>query len=234
MKPSNTMHSILLVEDTSECQLLVKNILHPYCEVSCASTASQAKEYMQKKKFDLVILDIILPDSDGFRLCTEFSSLKKEGNPSVIFLSSKSDLTDKLMGFNLGALDYIVKPFEPLELRARVFAKLKSIETEKQKNQILNVGKIKLILPFLKAFIVNLNKEIDLQLTPIEFKILYLLAKNKNQVFTRSRILQKVWGEEVYVSERTVDTHIYTLRKKLHTEEHIIVSIPGEGYRLEA
>jgi two-component system response regulator ResD len=86
----------------------------------------------------------------------------------------------------------------------------------------------------MKAFIVNQNKEIDLQLTPIEFKILYLLAKNKNQVFSRSRILEKVWGDDVYVSERTVDTHIYTLRKKLNTEESLIVSIPGEGYRLEA
>jgi DNA-binding response OmpR family regulator len=228
------MHSILLVEDTPECQLLVKNILHPYCEVSCAATASDAKVFMEKKKFDLIILDIILPDSDGFRLCTEFVNQKKETNQNVIFLSSKSDLTDKLMGFNLGALDYIVKPFEPLELRARVFAKLKSIESDKQKNQILNFSNIRLILPYMKAFIVNQNKEIDLQLTPIEFKILYLLAKNKNQVFSRSRILEKVWGDDVYVSERTVDTHIYTLRKKLNTEESLIVSIPGEGYRLEA
>jgi DNA-binding response OmpR family regulator len=219
------MRHILLLEDSKEFQVLIKRTLSNRYELSVAENCYAAAHILNNTQVDLMLVDVVLPDKDGFSFVAD---VKNKGDQTpIIFLTGKSGLTDKILGFSLGAEDYVVKPFEPLELMARIEARFRR-QTASQ-FEIIYLAGLTLKIPQQKAYVSSNNA--DLQLTPLEFKILHLLAKNPGHLFSRNKIMDEVWGQAVSVSDRTVDTHIYTLRKKLAKLSSLVESVPGEGYR---
>lgn len=224
------MKRILLVEDCEEIQIVVRGCLGNDYQLTCTSQASEALLLVESLKFDLIIIDIVLGEGNGFQLCTALRNQSSTSGIPIIFLSSKSDIKDKLMGFSLGGNDYMVKPFEPLELRARIEAKLNELD---RKAEYVQKFDLKINLPFQKAYLVSPDGEKELDLTPNEFKLLYYLVSREGHVFSREDLLGAIWRDKENVSDRTVDVHIYNLRKKLLGRAHYIKSVFGEGYRFE-
>ena len=176
---------------------------------------------------DLIILDIMMPDFDGFEVCRMMKSDSRYSSIPIIMLTARGQEVDKVTGLELGADDYLTKPFSPRELVARVKAVLRrAIPTE---HVPISIGDIT-IDP--ERFEVTVNHEIA-SLTAVEFKILLLLAQNQGKVFTRERILDHLWGNEKAVIDRTVDVHIKNLRDKLGPAGDLIRNVRGVGYKLQ-
>ena len=184
---------------------------------------------LKNKKPDLVILDLMLPDDDGLEICKTLKADTVFSDIPIIILSAKSDETDKIVGLELGADDYVTKPFSPKELVARVKAILRRGEREEvtKKTAIGNE-----IIINEKKYEVSVSGE-KINLTTTEFRILALLASKKGIVFSRDQILDYLWGNEKIVIDRTIDMHIKNLRKKLGKHSHIIKNLRGIGYRIE-
>lgn len=220
---------ILVVEDHEDSFQLVERVLASVATLTRASQISEALRLLAQEVFDLVILDLRLPDGDGFSLIHEVQ--KKFGQRKLPFLvlSASSQLQDKLTGFDLGAVDYIVKPFEPLELKARVMTRL----SERPSAPLLRVGDLEVDVSSYRAYEYEDNNKTELHLTQIEFKLLKLFLENPRQLYTREQLLDLIWGEEVYVDHRTVDAHISRLRKKIKSQNTSIKSVHGQGYRLD-
>lgn len=178
---------------------------------------------------DLIILDLMLPDADGLEICKE---LKKQGEYSsipIIMLTAKGEETDKILGLELGADDYVTKPFSPKELVARVKAVLRR-QQQREELPRIEPGGLLDILPEKHEVYVEGKK---VELTSTEFRILQLLSSKKGWVFTRDQILDYLWGQEKAVVDRTVDVHIKHLREKLGKASSLIKNIRGVGYKLE-
>ena len=173
------------------------------------------------RNFDLALLDVMLPGKDGF----ELMDLMKEAKIPVIYLTAKNDVGSKIRGLRSGAEDYIVKPFEVLELLVRVE---KVLERTGRQISRITVGDIEINL---NEHQVTKNGQ-EVSLKPLEYDLLVLLAKNKNMAFTREQLLNQVWGSDYLGETRTVDVHIGQLRKKLELFD-VIKTIPKIGYRLE-
>lgn len=186
-------------------------------------------KFMERQTPDLIILDLMLPDFDGLEICKYLK--KKEGFSSIpiIMLTAKGEETDKVLGLELGADDYVTKPFSPKELMARVKAVLRR-PGQKETTGIVNLGGI-LIIDSKKYETVIEDEKI--QLTPTEFRILQLLASRKSWVFTRNQILDHLWGEDKIVLDRTIDVHVKNLRDKLGKAAKFIKNVRGIGYKLE-
>lgn len=219
---------ILVVEDDKKISNLIKAYLeNADFHVKVAFNIKQAEEIIEKEKFDLVILDLMLPDGMGEALVDEFSILKIP----IIMVTAKASEEERLAGFYLGADDYITKPFSPRELVARVRAVLKRYNWEENEKILsFNSGKLEI---HAKSYKVLLDKE-EVILTPTEFKILLHLAKHNSEVITREEIIDKVFGYQFEGYERTVDTHIKNLRHKLKDEPKspmFIQTVHGVGYR---
>jgi two-component system phosphate regulon response regulator PhoB/two-component system alkaline phosphatase synthesis response regulator PhoP len=176
----------------------------------------------------LVILDLMLPGMDGFEVCRMLRRDPATSSIPVIMLTAKGHETDKVEGLELGADDYVTKPFSPRELVARVKAVLR--RTGRAEPETLALGDLITIDP--ERFEVKVKDGIVV-LTPVEFKILHLLARNQGKVFTRDRILDHLWGNEKAVLDRTVDVHIKNLREKLGDAGDIIRNVRGVGYKLQ-
>lgn len=177
----------------------------------------------------IIMLDIMLPGIDGYKVCGE---VRKVSNVPIIFLTAKSDTFDKVLGLELGADDYIVKPFEPKEMVARVKAVLRRFEpkmdTENSKNIILPNAEINMT-----TFTVTYYGE-QLDFPPKEMELLYFLASHPNQVFSREQLLDKIWGYEYIGDTRTVDVHIKRIREKLNREDIWgVKTVWGVGYKFE-
>ena len=194
-------------------------------------TIAQATQKIEEEKFDLVLLDVMLPDGDGYQFCSLMQANDKTRNIPVIFLTSKGAAPDKVLGFSVGADDYVVKPIEPLEFRARVAAKLKKRERDQRDAEFLNLGDVQINSAAQRAFVVENGRKRDLNLTPIEFRLLTCLARNEEQLFSREQLLDTLWGTDVHVFPRSIDTHISKLRKKLGSKAYRIQSVHGTGYR---
>jgi DNA-binding response OmpR family regulator len=186
-------------------------------------------KYLERHRPDLVILDLMLPDADGFDICKQLRLNRGFASLPIIMLTAKGDETDRVLGLELGADDYITKPFSVKELVARVKAVLRRLEL-REPSQVLEVGKILVIDP-VKHEVRIQGKPIELTWT--EFKILSLLASQKGRVFTRDQILDYLWGQEKVVVDRTVDVHIRNLREKLVKAGSFIKNIRGVGYKIE-
>lgn len=214
------MASILIVEDEKAINELVKRNLqlvgHHCTSVFDGITAISE---LKRKSYDLIILDIMLPGLDGFDV------IKQANNTPTIFLTAKESLTDRMKGFSLGADDYLVKPFEMLELLARVEAILR--RTQKTVNHF-EVGDVRIDFNSRQVFI---NSQL-VECTPKEYKLLEVLVHNRNIAFSRERLLELVWGYDFEGDTRTVDVHIQKLRKKLGWEDKI-KTVYKLGYRLE-
>ena len=185
-------------------------------------------KFLSSRIPDLVILDLMLPDSDGIEICKYLKSNKDFSSIPIIMLTARASETDKVLGLELGADDYVTKPFSPRELVARVKAVLRRKTQDSGKK--IKIGDI-LLIDLNKFQVFVENKKIDL--TPTEFRILKILASKKGWVFTRDQILNHLWGQEKAVLDRTIDVHIKNLREKLGKAAKFIKNIRGIGYKIE-
>lgn len=216
------MIKILIVEDDAAISNLIElNLNMAKYESKQAYDGEEALRLIENENFNLILLDVMLPKIDGF---TVFEKIKKLGIPTI-FLTAKTSVTDKVYGLNLGADDYITKPFEGIELLARIENALRHYNKQSKiisyKNVEINVD----------GRIVKLNGK-DVELTSKEFELLLFLVENKNSVLTREKLLENIWGYDYYGETRTVDNHIQRIRKKLDLKNEI-KTIFGLGYRLE-
>jgi len=185
--------------------------------------------HLKRHTPDLVILDLMLPDADGLDLCKNLRKEERFASLPVLILTAKGEETDKVLGLELGADDYVTKPFSPRELVARVKALLRR-KQEPPAPEPLTVGKILLLDPARHAVSVA-GKRVEL--TATEFNLLALLASRKGWVFSRDQLLDHLWGSEKAVVDRTVDVHIKNLRDKLGPAGKFIKNVRGVGYKLE-
>jgi two-component system phosphate regulon response regulator PhoB/two-component system alkaline phosphatase synthesis response regulator PhoP len=186
--------------------------------------------FLNKQAPDLVILDLMLPDADGLEICKYLKKKDALSAIPIIMLTAKAEETDKILGLELGADDYVTKPFSPKELVARVKVALRR-QTQKEDTKKIEIGGILVI--DLEKFAVTVKGE-KIDLTSTEFKILQLLSSKQGWVFSRDKILDYLWGREKAVLDRTVDVHVKNLREKLGAAGTFIKNMRGIGYKLEA
>ncbi|CAM4457970.1 DNA-binding response OmpR family regulator [Paenibacillus endophyticus] len=213
---------ILIVEDEIHISNIIKmnlNLVH--YETVEVYDGLAALDVLKQEKFNLILLDVMIPSLDGFEL---MERIKAYGTP-VIFLTAKNSVYDKVKGLKLGAEDYMVKPFEAIELLARIETVLRRYGTE---DKVITFQHVQVDLD--KREVVIQGEPVDM--TPKEYNLLVVLLKNKNIALTREQFLEKVWGVDYYGETRTVDMHIKSLRKKLNLHEQI-KTIYKIGYRLE-
>ena len=219
---------ILVVEDDKHISKLVKyNLEKAGFECTVTITGEEAFEVLDKEPIELIILDIMLPKMDGFQACKQIKQDKKFSHIPIIMLTAKGEEVDRVVGFELGADDYVVKPFSPRELVLRVKAILKRGKPKEGTKDILIHKKLKVDIPRHKVFIDKKEKE----LTQMEFKLLTTLMQRKGKVQTRDKLLDDVWDIAAEVTTRTIDTHIKRLRQKLGKMGKLIETVRGIGYR---
>lgn len=226
--------TILVVDDEKEIRDLVGIYLaNDNYKVLKAGNGVEALNLLNKEEVDLIILDVMMPTMDGIEACMK---IREDKNMPIIMLSAKSEDMDKIMGLTTGADDYVTKPFNPLELLARVKSQLrryKRLNTAlDKKEEIIEI----------EDLIINTNThevrvgDKEIKLTPREFEILYLLGKNKNIVFSIEKIYSMVWKEEFYESDNTVMVHIRKIREKIEDnprKPRFIKTVWGVGYKIE-
>lgn len=215
---------ILIVDDEE----LIRNVIKEYAElekfeIDEAGDGYEAIEKCKNNNYNLVIMDIMMPKLDGYQAVKE---IKKEKNVPVIMLSARGEEYDKLLGFDLGIDDYVQKPFSPKELIARIKAILKRYNNDSEK---MVYGKLSIDKAGREVY-VN-DKQVVLTLK--EYEMLVYLVDNKNIAVSREKLLNSIWGYDFYGDDRTVDTHIKTLRSKLGECKDYIVTLRGVGYKFE-
>ena len=221
---------VLAVEDAADYQMIIRSTLQEDYELTLAASGKETYHALECDSYDLILLDIILPDCDGFEICSSIRSKEATKNTPIIFVTSKESIPDKVMGFSLGADDYITKPFNTLELKARVAAKLRMSE-QKGGNSVLVRGDIEINIPSQRISIIQNQKRETIDMTSTEFRLLLYMVQHVDHVLSREQILDAVWGDSLNVTERTVDTHVSKLRKKLEHCSEYIKSVHGSGYR---
>ena len=226
---SNNKAKILIFEDSLMDQALLRAALESDYNITMASTAIEGLDFSKHQAFDLFMVDLMLPDKDGFQVCSFLRNQDSSKETPIIVVTSKEEIPDKLMAFNLGADDYITKPYDALELRARVKAKLKHTLNSKKSNMI-EKGGLFINLNTQRVSIPHLQIE-NITFTKIEFNLLVYLASNFDHVLSRDQILETIWGSNLNVSDRTIDTHVSKIRKKLGDYGDFIESVHGTGYR---
>lgn len=222
------MSRILVVDD----EKMIRNVVREYAEfegdkVSEAADGMEAVEMCRKNDYDIIIMDVMMPRLDGFSACKEIRKIKEI---PVIMLSARGEEYDKLFGFEIGIDDYVVKPFSPKELMARVRAVIKRNAKTSEKTDIVKIEGLEINIPS-RDVIVDGNR---ISMTPKEYDLLFYLVKNKNLALTREKLLEEVWGFDFYGDDRTVDTHIKMLRNSLGEYRKFIVTLRGMGYKFEA
>lgn len=220
-------HTILIIDDERQMRELIRTFLEKEgYTVMEAKDGVDALSILHKTKPHLCIVDVMMPYMDGYHFAQE---MKRVSNIPLIFLSAKGEEWDKIQGLKLGGDDYIVKPFLPGELLARVESVLRRTYTRMPDDHLIKAGPL---IIDIESHTVTING-ISLSLTLKEFGVLQLLVKNKGRVYSREQLLQLVWGEEHQSSERTVDTHIKTLRLKMGDVGSLIETVWGIGYKFE-
>lgn len=221
-------HVLVVDDDINICEIIRMYLEKDNFQVSVCHDGKNAIEVFKEKAPDIVILDIMLPGMDGWQVCRE---IRKFSGIPIIMLSAKDETFNKVLGLELGADDYIVKPFEPKELIARIRAVLRRYDRHEDTPE-------QLVFPGLvinkSDYTVKLNGK-ELELPPKELELLYFLASNPNKVFTREQLLENVWGFDFYGDTRTVDVHIKRLREKFEPGEYKwqIKTVWGVGYKFE-
>ena len=223
---------ILIVDDAIDHQQMILSILGNSHFLSQAFTLTEAKKLLVKNTYDLILLDISLPDGDGLSFYAEMLSENLMKNSPVIFVTAHSEANKEIMGFSLGAEDYIVKPIEPGRLRARIESRLKHLEGKKNKDLVLSKGNLKISVSYQQVTVIHDGAEVPIDLTPVEFKLLFHFLRYEEHVFSREQLLAAVWGNTADVIDRTVDMHVSNLRKKITLSNYKIKAIHGSGYRM--
>ncbi len=215
---------ILVVDDEE----LIRDVIKEYSiyegyEILEANDGIEALSIAEKEDIDLIILDIMMPKLDGF---STYKEIKKKKNIKTIILSARSDEYDKLFAFELGADDYMTKPFSPKELIARIKAVSRRVDIVEDKftYETLQVD--------FKGHTISINNK-EIKVTPKEYEILCYLIKNKNIAISREQILSEIWGYDFFGDDRTIDTHIKMLRNNLGIYRDLIITVRGMGYKLE-
>jgi DNA-binding response OmpR family regulator len=226
------MRRILLIDDSVETQYVVEKSLSDLCALIMAPTGSKARELLRTERFDLILLDVVLPDEDGFQLCAFLMNDERTRELPIIFLTGASEVSQRVMGITLGAEDYIAKPFAPAELRARVMARLRKVESGQVKRECVRLGEFLFDLSSQKASFRGEGGDHLLQLTPIEFRLLFHFARHAGVIFTRDQLMTAVWGENIHCIDRTVDVHVSKLRKKIAPSACALRAAHGVGYSL--
>ena len=235
------MSKILIVDDDKNLLEVIKyNLEKDGCSVVLAEDGTQAIEIAHREKPNLIILDVMLPGIDGFEVCR---ILRKEMSVPILMLSAKTDEIDKVVGLELGADDYITKPFSVRELMARVRAAIRRRESNEQHtlSNKLKETNGNLIIKGHGLEVDTVRHQVSLKgsvlnLTPKEFELLAFLMRYKGQVFNREQLMEKVWGYTFEGSKRTVDVHIRWLRQKIEDNPDtpkILVTVIGFGYKFE-
>ena len=224
-------YRILVVDDEEDlCEILKFNLENEGYEVNTANSAEEALK-MNISSYHLLLLDVMMGEISGFKMANLLKKDKKTAQVPIIFITAKDTENDTVTGFNLGADDYISKPFSLREVIARVKAVLRrtaTSDTEKAPEQLCYQS---LVIDITKKK-VSIDRE-EVPLTKKEFEILFLLLQNKGRVFSREDILSRIWSDEVYVLDRTIDVNITRLRKKIGTYGKRIVTRLGYGYCFE-
>ena len=226
------MRSILSVEDSPDSQRLIARALGSEYRVVFAESLQEATEKLDLEVPDLVLLDVSLPDGDGFQLCSQLQTDHRTRDVPILLLTARSEVRDRIMAFSLGADDYVVKPFDLLELRTRVEARLRKNAARADRGQIIRKGKLRIDVTLHRVEYVTEEGDQEISLTPHEFRVLCRLASHEHRVFTRGQLLADLWND-VVVTERTVDTHVSNLRRKLGRAGRYVKSVRGVGYRFD-
>lgn len=223
------MSKLLIVDD----EIKIREVIREYAEfngheVDEAADGMEAIGLCKLNDYDLIILDVMMPKLDGFSTCKE---LRKFKDTPVIMLSARGEEYDKLFGFELGVDDYVVKPFSPKELMARVHAVLaRKVSVQLAEQDVLNFKGLAINIPA-RTVLVDGEK---IELTPKEYDLLFYLAKNCNLALSRDKLLSDIWGYDFFGDDRTIDTHIKNLRNNLGPYRDFIVTLRGVGYKFEA
>lgn len=215
---------ILLVDDAPEIQFLVRRTLDHRFLVESAGTLEEARRALAKGLFDLILLDVVLPDGNGFEFFEEMRP--SLGETPVLFLTGLDDIDNKVNALRRGADDYLVKPVDPRELQARVEVRL----ARRGKSPELSFGELKVNLDRYEVSLRQNGTEKSIDLTPHELKILIRLVQNRGRVLSRNQLIDEAWGAGVHVEERTVDKHVSSLRKKIGDASAYVKTVPGFGY----
>jgi two-component system phosphate regulon response regulator PhoB len=220
---------ILVVEDEPDLsQVLEYNLQKAGHEVVIASHGKDAIAAVKNQQIDLVLLDLMLPDIPGTEVCRTIKTGDKTKHVPVIMLTAKGEEIDRVVGFELGADDYVVKPFSVRELLLRVQAILRRGKpAETKAEDIITFGKLRIDTSAHRVWV----NDAEVELTALEFKLLYTLWQRKNRVQSRASLLDVVWGISAEINTRTVDTHVKRLREKLTAAADYIETVRGVGYR---
>ncbi len=227
-------YKILVIEDSPEYQTLIRKSLGQSESHSYVGTLEEARAILKQdsQQFDLVLLDLVLPDGFGFRFFTEMKDELNIGTTPVVVLTVKGEISDKIAGLNLGVHDYITKPFDLMELNARVKNRIELVRELNQQKRISKLGNLSLDKDSYEVKIEGDSETIKFDLSPLEFKLLSYFCEQKDMVLTRETILDKIWGSGRNVLDRTVDSTIASVRKKTKHWDHNIQSIYGVGYKV--
>ena len=219
---------LLIVDDEQRIRsLIAKYAAFEGYETAEAADGMQAVDMCRKNQYDLIIMDVMMPELDGFSAVRE---IRKDSNTPVIMLSARGEEYDRIHGFELGIDDYVVKPFSPKELMMRVAAVLKRSGTDKQaESEIISFDGLTIDFT---ARRVTVNGE-ELDLSPKEYELLFYMVRNRGIALSREKLISDVWGYDFFGDDRTLDTHIKLLRKQLGPYADRITTLRGVGYRFE-
>lgn len=227
------MKRILIIEDDKQIAEFEKDYLEAsQYEVDICHTGDTGLQKAKQEKYDLILLDIMMPNMNGYEVCKE---LVKEQNIPILFVTAKNNNIDKLKGLGIGAADYIVKPFEPSELVARVHSHLRRYELLTNKMPTPSDDIIVNDLRIEKKSRRVYHRDQELTLANKEFDLLLFLAENANTVFSKAKLLDAVWGTDAYIDDSTVAVHINRIREKIEdnpSKPKYIETLWGAGYRL--
>ena len=225
------MYKILIADDDKNiCELLRLYLAKEGYETVIANDGEAAVAAFEKEKPNMVLLDVMMPKMDGWEVCRR---IRAADNTPVIMLTAKGETFDKVLGLELGADDYVVKPFETKEIVARIKAVLRRTGKSAAENDVKEVSYDKLVVNMTKYELKVDGKVVDTP--PKELELLYHLASNPNRVYTRDQLLDEVWGFEYYGDSRTVDVHVKRLREKLEgvSDKWTLKTVWGVGYKFE-
>ena len=221
------MARILVVDDEAKIRTIIKEYAEfEGYEVAEAEDGMEAVEKVKNEEFDIIVMDIMMPRLDGYSACKEIQKIKKI---PVIMLSARGEEYDKLFGFEIGIDDYVVKPFSPKELMARIRAVLNRANATHKSEDIIRYQGLEITFT---AREVKIDGE-KVSMTPKEYDLLFYLVRNMNIALSREKLLEEVWGFDFYGDDRTIDTHIKMLRNSLGPYRNLIVTLRGMGYKFE-
>ena len=233
-RKENEMYNLLVVDD----EVRIRSIIKKYAEfeghtVTEAADGMEAVLMSRTQRFDLIIMDIMMPELDGFSACRE---IRKSSDVPIIMLSARGEEYDRINGFELGVDDYVVKPFSPKELMLRIDAVMKRVNNrgavqQKKENVVISLDGGGLRADVTARIVYIDDKRVDM--SPKEYDLFFYMLENRNVALSRERLISDVWGYDFFGDVRTLDTHIKLLRKSLGKYSRMIVTLRGVGYRFE-